>query len=187
MAYDAGTNQVVLFGGAGGSNFLGDTWTWNGTTSTWTQLSPVTSPAVREFAMMAYDAGTGLVVLFGGQNMSGVDLNDTWTWNGTTWTEKTPATSPSARDTAVMAYDPSSGLVVLFGGQGNNSLLGRHLDVEWHHLEPAVPGHESSGERVCHDGVRCQLRPGGAFWRRRQQRPLPGATPGRGMAQPGAS
>jgi hypothetical protein len=104
-----------------------------------------------------------------------------------TWSQQSPATSPPARLEATMAYDANSGLVVLFGGQGNNSLLGRHLDVEWHHLEPAVPGHESSGERVCHDGVRCQLRPGGAFWRRRQQRPLPGATPGRGMAQPGAS
>jgi hypothetical protein len=129
MAYDAGTNQVVLFGGAGGSNFLGDTWTWNGTTSTWTQLSPVTSPAVREFAMMAYDAGTGLVVLFGGQNMSGVDLNDTWTWNGTTWTQSTPASSPSARDGAMMAYDASTNHVVLFGGANSNS--GNSLGETW--------------------------------------------------------
>ena len=116
MAYDAGTNQVVLFGGQDSSGNLNDTWTWNGTT--WTQMSPATSPPARRGAAMTYDAGTNQVVLFGGQGSS-VDLNDTWTWNGTTWTEKTPATSPSARDTAVMAYDPSSGLVVLFGGQGN--------------------------------------------------------------------
>src|ERR1700679_2755635 len=49
MAYDAGTNQVVLFGGQGSTNnALGDTWTWNGTT--WTQLSPATSPPARSSA-----------------------------------------------------------------------------------------------------------------------------------------
>ena len=65
MAYDAGTNQVVLFGGQGSSVDLNDTWTWNGTT--WSQQSPATSPSARDTAVMAYDPSSGLVVLFGGQ------------------------------------------------------------------------------------------------------------------------
>jgi hypothetical protein len=120
MAYDAGTNQVVLFGGQGSTNnALGDTWTWNGTT--WTQLSPATSPPARSSATMAYDPSSGQVVLFGGAGNSGL-LGDTWTWNGTTWTQQTPATSPPARFSATMAYDANSGQVVLFGGQGDGGL-----------------------------------------------------------------
>jgi hypothetical protein len=118
MAYDAGTNQVVLFGGQGSSGNLNDTWTWNGTT--WTQMSPATSPPARDVAAMAYDANSGQVVLFGGLKNSGGSgnlLNDTWTWNGSTWIQQTPATSPEARFSATMAYDASSGQVVLFGGE----------------------------------------------------------------------
>jgi hypothetical protein len=119
MAYDAGTNQVVLFGGQSSSGNLNDTWTWNGTT--WINMSPAASPPARSSATMAYDPSSGQVVLFGGAGNSGL-LGDTWTWNGTTWTQQTPAMSPPARDTAMMAYDPSSGLVVLFGGQGDGGL-----------------------------------------------------------------
>ena len=42
---------------------------------------------------MAYDPGTGQLVLFGGD-----DFADTWTWNGSDWTELTPSTSPLARE-----------------------------------------------------------------------------------------
>ncbi len=100
-AYDAGTGQLVMFGGSSsGSSFVNDTWTWNGTT--WIQLSPVASPSARSGAAMAYDARTEQLVLFGGGDTSGV-LGDTWTWNGTTWTHLKPATSPTARGGAAMA------------------------------------------------------------------------------------
>src|SRR5947208_1517520 len=50
MAYDAGREEVVLFGGAGADGtHLGDTWVWDGTT--WTQLFPATSPSARESTM----------------------------------------------------------------------------------------------------------------------------------------
>jgi hypothetical protein len=64
---------------------------------------------------MAYDPGTGQLVLFGGNDGSGV-LADTWTWNGSDWAEQSPATSPPARSDASMAYDPGTGQLVLFGG-----------------------------------------------------------------------
>ena len=120
MAYDPDTGQLVLFGGAGGSGDLGDTWTWDGTT--WTQLSPATSPPSREQASMAYDPTTGQLVLFGGYGSSGV-LNDTWSWDGTTWTQHSPATSPPDREGATMAYDPDTGQLVLFGGYGSSGVL----------------------------------------------------------------
>ena len=126
MAYDATFGQLLLFGGDGngtGFPFLNDTWTWNGTT--WTQLSPAASPPPTGQAVMAYDANSGQLVLFGGANDEGLNiLGDTWTWNGTTWTQQTTVASPEARFSAAMAYDPSSGQVVLFGGESNTDLLG---------------------------------------------------------------
>jgi hypothetical protein len=83
MAYDVGTGQLVLFGGYGTnantgiSTLYNDTWTWNGTT--WTQQSPATSPPARDYVPMAYDPGTGQLVLFGGSGNGGF-LNDTWTY-----------------------------------------------------------------------------------------------------------
>ena len=47
-----------------GTNF-NDTWAWDGLN--WTQLSPTTSPAVRQFAGMAYDPIRDRTVLYGGQ------------------------------------------------------------------------------------------------------------------------
>jgi len=112
MAYDAAMGQIVLFGGYNG-NYPGDTWVWDGTT--WTQLSPASSPPATLGASMAYDAATGQIVLFVGSN--------TWTWNGTTWTQQSPANSPPARSEASMTYDAATGEVVLFGGFGNSGPL----------------------------------------------------------------
>ena len=54
MAYDPAIGQLVLFGGTGANGtVLNDTWTYNGTT--WTQLSPLTSPPARSDSSMAYD------------------------------------------------------------------------------------------------------------------------------------
>jgi hypothetical protein len=80
MAYDAATGTAVLFDGIDSDfSYLGDTWTWNGTT--WTQQA--SSPYRGYGAGMAYDAATGTVVLFGGEsNRSGHYFLpvSTWTW-----------------------------------------------------------------------------------------------------------
>jgi uncharacterized protein (TIGR03437 family) len=65
---------------------------------------------------MAYDAAHEQVVMFGGQDASNENLNDTWVWDGTNWSQKFPATSPPGRSQHNMAYDAAHGQVVLFGG-----------------------------------------------------------------------
>jgi hypothetical protein len=45
---------------------------------TWTKQAPAASPPAGESAVMAYDAATGTVVMFGG--FDGNFLADTWTW-----------------------------------------------------------------------------------------------------------
>ena len=121
MAYDAATGQVVLFGGYNGGAYLGDTWTYNGTT--WTQQSPATSPSARDYSTTAYDAATAQIMLFGGGTNNGI-AGDTWTYNGTTWTQQSPATIPPVRDVSTMSYDTVNGQMVLFGGEGSSGSLG---------------------------------------------------------------
>jgi len=71
---------------------------------------------------MAYDAGLGSVVLFGGSDGAGGQDNETWLWNGTNWKEIRPATVPAARWNAGMDYDPIENELLLFGGFSSTAL-----------------------------------------------------------------
>jgi sugar lactone lactonase YvrE len=102
---------ALLLAGAVGANAQAPTLLPN-----WNQLSPTNSPAGRFSPAMAYDAQTGQVVLFGGQQNNTQLLNDTWLWNGTNWAQANPSTVPSARSAEAMAYDAATGQVVMFGG-----------------------------------------------------------------------
>ena len=123
IAYDAGHNQVVLFGGGPGDpSSFADTWVWDGTN--WTQKFPATSPPARSGHRMAYDTARGQIVLFAGRGGSDGNtfFNDTWVWDGTNWTQKFPAASPpTPRFQYGFAYDAVRQQVVLFGGQGPNN------------------------------------------------------------------
>jgi hypothetical protein len=130
MTYDSAAHSTVLFGGGNGTGVpyiaYGDTWTWTSNHG-WSQLSPPASPPARQGPGMAYDAATGVVVLFGGVDTSGTNLNDTWTWDGVTWTQQFPPVSPPGRqfDTPGMTYDAATRTIVFFGGLlSNQDVLG---------------------------------------------------------------
>src|ERR1700685_3157552 len=93
-----------------------DTWLWDGTH--WTQKSPQTIPSERSYPAMAYDSLHGVVVMFGGSDISNNPLGDTWEWDGLNWTQQSPQTSPSARYLAAMDYDSANDQVVPLGGRG---------------------------------------------------------------------
>jgi hypothetical protein len=141
MAYDAGTSQLVLFGGTPSDDtVVNGTWTWNGTA--WSQLSPAASPPARENASMAYDSATDQLILFGGVAPGGNYFGDTWDWSGTTWTQLSPASSPPARSNASMSYDPATGQLILFGGLGTSTSVGDDTwswnGSTWQQLSPAT-------------------------------------------------
>ncbi len=82
-------------------------------------------PWGRESHMMAYDASSSVVVLFGGYDASAncpsssagsPYCNDTWTWNGSNWTSGTGPTVPTGRREAGFAYDENLKQIVMFGG-----------------------------------------------------------------------
>ncbi len=83
MAYDAGSDWVILFGGDEGS----ETWAYDFNRNVWTNMNPVVHPSGRWGHMMAYDEGSDRVVLFGGETDSSLS-DETWAYdfNSNTWT-----------------------------------------------------------------------------------------------------
>ena len=125
-----GSSEVVLLDtGAypGVSNFLNQTWTWDGTdwTNTGTTLIDANGPLPgRLDQCMAYDGYN--VMLFGGKDGSGTTngLNDTWVWGGASWVRKNPTGAPFGRYGAKACRSTTSALnVVMFGGYGGYSKL----------------------------------------------------------------
>ena len=85
VAYDAGADRVILFGGTGGS----ETWAYDFNTNVWTNMNSVVHPSGRWGHAMAYDEGSARVVLFGGENGAGTPIRrETWAYdfNTDTWT-----------------------------------------------------------------------------------------------------
>lgn len=123
MVYDTVRGKVLLFGGYGpkpdGSEYLGDTWEFDGTS--WT-LRTTTGPAARQSAAMAFDTIRGRAVMFGGMSHTTgpITYGQTWEWNGTTWTTVS-TTGPSPRYLHAMAYDTARQNTVLFGGLADGS------------------------------------------------------------------
>ncbi|HKZ59347.1 MAG TPA: kelch repeat-containing protein [Candidatus Thermoplasmatota archaeon] len=134
MAYDAGSDRTVVFGGtiladltASGYPSSNETWIFDLENATWTLKQPLVSPPARMKAAMAYDAESDRIILFGGDAFASSsddsltalgDFNDTWAYDmdSNTWTSMAPAAKPPARAFHAMAYVESTDRVVLFGG-----------------------------------------------------------------------
>ncbi len=181
MAYDAKTNQVVMFGGSAEDNSLfNETWVWNG--SSWQQMSPSASPPARWNATMAYDPATQQLVLFSGWN-GGSSLEDTWTWDGSNWTQQAPLHTPNVEYGAALAYAPvpgsSNGDLVLFGADASNPTIAVTWlwnGQDWTAAQPAVSppltggGQQAmaydpaAGMTVLYDGLNGMWAWNGASW-----------------------
>ena len=142
LAYDAATNQLVLFGGGSNGPSIGrpfppplnDTWIWTG--SNWIEQHPTTSPLPVLSPDLAYDAAQHTLILFGGFSADAMpvpkELNDTWQWTGSNWVQLHPQTRPSLFDTINghqvlysypnMVYNPQTQQIfLLFGGDDDNN------------------------------------------------------------------
>lgn len=126
MAATDPSGGVVLFGGRNYTGVLGETWTWNPDTKSWSDVTDPEgkNPPARTVGSMVYDPGNGTVLLFGGKDGTNNLLGDTWLWNGSVWEEVyTVGSSPSPRYSASVAYDDRSGKIYLFGGYDGNTVL----------------------------------------------------------------
>ncbi len=126
MAYDPLLDEVVLFDSCPSvpCELSNQTWTYNGVT--WTDLTGTlpTAPSAREGAGLAYDPSFKGVILFGGANSAGTNLNDTWLFNGTGWHNITAAVGlpTTVVESSVnwawgaMAWDPGLDTMVVVDG-----------------------------------------------------------------------
>jgi hypothetical protein len=118
VAYDKTLKKTVLFGGFDETQYLNETWTWDGTTWTRVKKNP---PQIRSQAAMWYDATLKKTVLYGGIGRNDtlsriVRFSDMWSFDGSGWTEMKNVTTPGQRYSATFAVDPRDGHLLLFGG-----------------------------------------------------------------------
>ncbi len=83
MADDPTGDRVILFGGAEGLSQepKGDTWALDVGTGEWTELDPTPAPSPRARHVMATDAESGTIVLFGGGDSIWAPTNETWVFD----------------------------------------------------------------------------------------------------------
>lgn len=125
-AWNPTSNKIVVFGGhTGGATpvLLNDTWEYDITAGTWTDVTPVSgSPAPRQFASMAWDPTLGGMLLFGGQTNDAtpnVNSNETWLFLAGAWTQLSPVTTPPARGQHSLVTRSDFGDCLMCGGIDN--------------------------------------------------------------------
>ena len=115
-----GDDRAVLFGGDDGAND-DETWIYDLSENTWTQMAPDPRPSPRNTFAMAY-LGGDQVMLFGGHDGSSAD-DETWIYDlsENTWTQDMNTTQPAARYGFGLCETGVSGsnFPVLFGGYGD--------------------------------------------------------------------
>ncbi|MGQ0796780.1 MAG: Kelch repeat-containing protein [Methanobacteriota archaeon] len=131
MAYDARSDRVLLFGGDTGTDVSDETWSYDVDTDTWALLRPPQAPSPRRGTAMAYDAGSGRIVLFSGNADSVVD--DTWSFDfeANRWSLVTTAAAPRFRFWHALAYDGAKDRVVLYGGATIFTRSPEPVDETW--------------------------------------------------------
>jgi uncharacterized protein (TIGR03437 family) len=117
---DPATRQMFLYGGCA-SGFgpcpLGDLWSFNLNTNTWTELTPSSRPAARQHYGFSFDTRRNRIVLNGGSS-----FGDTWFYNPSTriWNQlPTSIPGPTARSRHQGAYAAERGTTFFFGGDTN--------------------------------------------------------------------
>lgn len=133
--YAPTSNRLIVFGGyavhtSSPFPFLNDVWILsnaNGIGSpAWQQAIPqgtAGSPPPRGAAVTFYDQATNRMIIFGGQDSSGV-FGDVWvlvgadgTGGAPTWTQLAPSNPPPTRLIPTAAYDSANNRLIIFGGQ----------------------------------------------------------------------
>ena len=127
--------------------------------------TPIQNPSPRGFSMMAHDAESNRVILFGGVETGALLKKGTWSYDFSTitWRRMKPKPSPRRSD-GHMAYDAESDRVILFIG----SILyetGNYFDLEpgsetwtydfdtdtWTNMEPVEAPYGLRGTRMVYD------------------------------------
>jgi len=109
MTYDSDYDKVILFGGQLYNWwFYNDTWSFDLSTETWTNLNSSNAPPARAFPVLTYDSCNQKTILFGGVTgpYNSVTLLDTWAFDFRTnsWENRNPLVHPPGA--GPMVHDP---------------------------------------------------------------------------------
>jgi hypothetical protein len=86
LIYDQLRQRIVLFGGTDLSNWLADTWEYDGIR--WRNVL-ANAPSGRGFNTFIYDSVRKRAMIFGGLGTAGFGLNETWTyWYQSSWPDE---------------------------------------------------------------------------------------------------
>lgn len=156
IAYHAATNRVILFGGWDLYHYYPETWSYDETTSSWTNLNLNPCPAAQIYSTMAYDPDTQTIIFFG---ISSNNSAATWSFDGSKWTQLYPISSPPAKSNASMAYDENLGKFILYGGwrydNGEYCTDTWSFDVKsttWEQLSSSAPISATCNTSMVYDG-----------------------------------
>lgn len=138
-AFEAHTARTVIFGGIayqnGVTNYLADTWGWDGTT--WLVVPAAQGPAGRVMSSLAYDEQRQRIVLHGGAYSDPTNsyyLADTWELVGSNWQPRVSLQFPNSWASQTMAYDAYQHRIVLFSGLQNGGQTGAVWTAQtWHY------------------------------------------------------
>ncbi len=134
-----GGSKILMFGGAGGSVFVGydTTWEWDGVAGTWFDKTTGSgSPNTRGYPGLAWDSDRQLVIMYGGYDYLSAgapyNRNDLWEWDGKAWTTHTTANPPPLRaDSFGFVHDLARRKLVLWGGQDSTNYNAMRDIWEW--------------------------------------------------------
>lgn len=126
----AGGSKVILFGGSAYGGTQNDTWLYDASAHTWTEVVIAGSkPDARRVHALAY-GGDGKVVLFGGYVYGSEQMNDTWEFDvhALTWTKITvTGAQPAPRQEHGMAW-AGGRKILLYGGRDGTYVP---VDPDW--------------------------------------------------------
>jgi len=113
-----GTDKIVLFGGHFNNTYYNETWVYDVSDNTWTNMSPDVDPGARNRFRLVSIFGTDKLILFGGGKPDLTYFGDTWIYDlsDNTWMNMDPVIRPAARVEYGMSFIYGTDKVVLFGG-----------------------------------------------------------------------
>ena len=125
----------------------------------WTELHPGAFSA-RRWTGAAYDSKRQRTVMFGGQDESGILLDDTWEFDGNSWRKIVTANAPDARRGHAMVYNPIRDVIVLFGGVSSSAVLNDTWEFDggtWTKLSLGSPPPDTAYPAMTYDAARQEV------------------------------
>lgn len=131
-ALDPIHHEVLVFGGLGSVNTW-NTWTFDGID--WHDHAlGFAQPPNRYSGAAGWDDQLGRVIVFGGGNGTGVELDDTWEWTGSSWVQLLPDEVPPGRESHGMGWFPPLSRVLVVAGEDQAV----PLSDDWTLVEPGA-------------------------------------------------